>query len=373
MQTPLPFPIPGVSSFDPGRIGAGVAQAAASSVVHSFTMALEGGTTWLVSQLGRLLDPSTHLDLGGPWFVQEMSAMATVMLAVVGPLLMAASIGAVLRSDPRRLARIWLVSLPLATVGTFVCVWLTRVAMAAVDSMSALLQAAQGNPDLLTKAINTMVRVSVSTGSAAIVVVVSLLILAGALAVWMELVLRTTVILIVVFFLPLGLAALVWPATAHIAKRLVEILVAVILSKFVIVAVLTLGADAIINGHENSGLLGAAMLLLAAFAPFTLLKLVPVVEAAAIAHMEGTARRPLRAASRAHASAARNFHHPAADWLKTRIAGTGGAAANDASPPQRTAAPEHPFRVLDGWHTVDGQPMGDDAGPGGSARGSGSA
>src|SRR6202021_473452 len=98
----------------------------------------------------------------------------------------------------------------------------------------------------------------------------------AAVALWMEMVLRAAVVYIAVFFLPLGLAAFVWPATAHITKRFVEILVAAIGSKFVIVATLTLGEGFI--GHHGTGgvgiddtVTGAVVLLLAAFAPFAVL------------------------------------------------------------------------------------------------------
>ncbi len=77
-------------------------------------------------------------------------------------------------------------------------------------------------------------------------------------------------------------------------------LVALILSKFVIVAALTLGLAAMASGTSaDDAVAGGAILLIAGFAPFTLLRLAPIVESAAIAHLEGMSRRPFRAASRA--------------------------------------------------------------------------
>ena len=59
---------------------------------------------------------------------------------------------------------------------------------------------------------------------------------------------RAAAIYVAVFFMPLALACYVWPATTAIAKRTVELLAALILSKFVIVATLTLGVAALHGG-----------------------------------------------------------------------------------------------------------------------------
>ena len=120
-------------------------------------------------------------------------------------------------------------------------------------------------------------------------------VLAGLLL-WVELVLRAAAIYVAVLFLPLALAAFIWPVTAHWSRRLAETLAALVLSKFVVVAVLALGFYAFQSGalgqSVGGGLVpGASLLLLAAFAPYVLLRLVPLAEAGALAHMEGVSRR----------------------------------------------------------------------------------
>src|SRR5205085_6913441 len=79
-------------------------------------------------------------------------------------------------------------------------------------------------------------------------------------------------------------AAMVWPARRVWATRAIEMLVALILSKFAIVAVLALGGAAI--GHTllpsiTQMLAGATLILLAAFSPWALLRLLPLHELAA--------------------------------------------------------------------------------------------
>jgi hypothetical protein len=110
---------------------------------------------------------------------------------------------------------------------------------------------------------------------------------------------------VAVLFLPLALASLVWPANAHWCRRLVDTLVALILGKFVIVSVLSLAAGALdagtgtgTGGGSFAAVLGgAALLLLAAFAPWALFRLLPFLEAGAVAHLEGLSQRARRAAT----------------------------------------------------------------------------
>ena len=60
-------------------------------------------------------------------------------------------------------------------------------------------------------------------------------------------IIRDAAIYICVFFLPLTFVAMVWPATSRWARRLVELLIAIILAKFVIISILTLATAAIAN------------------------------------------------------------------------------------------------------------------------------
>jgi hypothetical protein len=83
---------------------------------------------------------------------------------------------------------------------------------------------------------------------------------------------------------------MIWPATSRWARRLVEFLVAVILAKFVIIAILGLASAAITQtslAQPGDGsvfermIAGAALLILAAWSPFGLLRLIPMMEVAA--------------------------------------------------------------------------------------------
>lgn len=258
------------------------------------------GASWVLTQILVLLGDSTRIDLGAGWFTRHEHTMQQLGLLVVGPLLAAAVIGAVARQDLARLGRIVGVYLPVAALGSFVAVQVTQTALAVTDEMC---RAVGGGIDgdagaVLHRVLDGLAsfRSPLATGGA-MAGVASLLVICGVILVWLELVARSAAVYVAAMFLPLLLAGLVWPASARWSRRGVELLSALILSKFVIVAVLGLGAGAL--GQAGAGLhdvlTGAVFLLLAAFAPFALLRLVPVVEAAAIGHLEGISRRPVAA------------------------------------------------------------------------------
>jgi hypothetical protein len=97
---------------------------------------------------------------------------------------------------------------------------------------------------------------------------------------------REAAVYVVVMMLPLVFAAMVWPARRVWALRAVEVLVALILAKFAIVSILALAAAAL----EHSGgslivraLAGLVLVLLGAFAPWVLLRLLPLAEVASAA------------------------------------------------------------------------------------------
>jgi len=98
----------------------------------------------------------------------------------------------------------------------------------------------------------------------------------------------------------------------------VETLAALIVSKFVIVATLSLAAGAVSAGTAGTGahgagfqsvLAGGALLVMATFVPFAVLRMIPAVEAGAVAQLDGLAARGATAVTRPARSAASHALH----------------------------------------------------------------
>jgi hypothetical protein len=69
--------------------------------------------------------------------------------------------------------------------------------------------------------------------------------------------------------------------------------------KPVIAGVLALGTAAVTANKGGSVVSGTAMLLIAAFSPLALFKMVPLVEVSSVAHLHDLSRQPVRAADKA--------------------------------------------------------------------------
>jgi hypothetical protein len=332
-----------IGSIFSGLSAAGLATAITNSLVSGFFHALLGwvasGAASLVGVLAKALSSSTTPVLTASAFGSEFDLMATLSAAVALPLVAVGAIQAIVRQEPGGLIRSVLVRLPLALLFTGVSVQIVALGITATDQASAMVIGANGDPakQLLAGLVTTLGQPG-SFGLAAFGSFI-LVLCAGIVAflLWLELAVRSAAIAAASLFLPLALVGLAWPATSHWARRLGETLAALVISKFAIASVLALAAGLLLSSSGLASVVqGVALLAIAAFAPFALLKLVPVVEAGAISHLDGLGRRPLRAAQSlgtevlglegGGVAALAGLGGVAAGLLKGQDGGTGGSA-----------------------------------------------
>lgn len=305
-------------------VGGQVAGLGAGAVLGSISNWVAAAAQWALGQLGGFLSSTTRPDLSARWFTSHFEVMAGVAAFVVVPMLLVSVMQAIARQDPAPMVRAGLVYLPLALLLTAVSVELVQLGLAAVDALCSTVAAGSGHDtERFLSGVATAVGGSAVSGQpgvpAFVTLVGSLVVLMGAFAVYLELIVRTAAIYLAVLFLPLALAGLVWPATAHWSKRLGETIAALLLSKLVIVTALSLAAAALGSGSRGGFrdlLTGAALLLLSAFSPFALLRLIPAVEAGAVAHLEGASRRTLQ-----------SLHLPSASTVVSLVPELGAGAA----------------------------------------------
>jgi hypothetical protein len=306
IASPLPVPVPGIVSPLPvpvpgiGNAVGSLAKDSANTVLDAVASWVSAGATSLLGALAGVIDQHTNPADTKPWFTDHFGMMAAVAADLAIPLLFAVAITAVVRRDLSLLLRAAFVQLPLAFIGTAAAMAVVGMALSATDELCSYVTT-ETHIDAAGLLRNLIVALSHGgpnvTGFG--LVLVSLLIATGGFFLTVELVVREAAIWVAMLFLPLALLAFVWPATARWGRRLAELLVALILSKFVIVAVVSMAVSATTAGvaRPDLGPLfgGAALLLLAAAAPFTLLRMVPVVEAGVVAHLEGVGRRAVSA------------------------------------------------------------------------------
>jgi hypothetical protein len=255
-----------------------------------------GGARYALHETASVIGRSTAPQLRSTWFSATYWRVAGIAAVLTLPFLFAAAIQALIQSDLSLLVRSAFGYLPLAMLSVSIAAPLTMLLLSASDQLSAVVSSAAGNASahFLTRAGKDIGAIAIVSVSPFLVFITGLLTVVGALALWFELLLRAAAVYVIVLMLPLAFAALVWPARRIWAIRAVELLVALILSKFVIVAVLSLGGAALSQGSPTSvsGMLaGFVLLVMGALAPWALLRLLPLSELAsgAIGSLRGDA------------------------------------------------------------------------------------
>jgi len=199
--------------------------------------------------------------------------------------------------------------MPAAVLGMVATTVVVAKLLELTDALSAAVLTQSGS-----QAVHFLTGFGVSAkgaaGGFAAVLLGSVAVIAGLLL-WIELMVRSVLVYIIVALSPLSFAAMVWPSTRSTLRRTIELLAAVVVSKLVICIAISVGVAALAgagtaapNGPgTDSGLsasmgtlfVGTAVLVIAAFAPFLVLKLIPWAEAAVVAH--GVSGAPVRAAN----------------------------------------------------------------------------
>jgi len=309
-SVPMPTAAAGCSGFNvinplcqAGNLLGGVASSGINSILSGLSQWVASGAEWLLAQIGNVLISTTTIDLSGGWFESHYLEMTKLAGLVVLPLLLVSTMQAVYQQSASQLIRAFLVQLPLALLLGVVAVQIVSLCLSATDAMCTAVAGGSGSAvsAMLTGVSNGLMdALADPTMASFVLVLVGLLVAVAAFVLWLELLVRAAAVYVAVLFLPLALATLVWPSISHWCRRLVETLTALILSKFVIVATLSLAASALASGTAGTGnsgagfasvLAGGALLVLATFVPFSILKLIPMVEAGAVSHLEGARQR----------------------------------------------------------------------------------
>jgi hypothetical protein len=279
-------------------IGGGATAATAALGLSAIGAWVLTGARFALHQTATLIDKTTGPQLATSWFSSTYWRMAGIAAVLTLPFLFAAAVQALLRSDLALLVRAALGYLPLAMLAIAIAAPLTMLLLAASDQMSAVVSSAAGNSGAryLATAAGTVGGLAALAGAPFIAFLIGLLTAAGAVVLWLELLMRDAAVYVIVLMLPLVFAALVWPSRRIWAVRAVELLVALIFAKFAVVAVLSLGGAALSGGAMQSvagWLAGLVILVMGAFAPWAMLRLLPLAEIASNAvqslHADGRA------------------------------------------------------------------------------------
>jgi hypothetical protein len=384
-----PFGLP-----DPFGLLSGIADGLLGLGSQALGNVVEDGVRWLVdATLGAVVEVATAIlgffwdaaepDVTAGWFTGDRSTPYGEMVVLAAPLLvaffLAGIIQGVTRGDTAGMLHMAVVRLPGAVLAMTVVVAITDVLLRATDEMSnAVLGGFRDDVDATTRLLG-QVAATPGIGGAGLVL---LLVFGGvgllaAVMLVIELFVRAGLIYIVVALSPLIYAAAVGEQLRGGLRKLAELGLALIVSKFVIAVALSLSAAALVAAWpagepteiatpeaaagtgagvgagvaQTLGLLVGAVVMfgVAAFMPFVVFRLLPIAEGALVS--QGIKAGPMRAAQQAHHTALIASHNPA-----TMAARRHGYAARGSNTP---AAP---------WSEGGGGPGAGGGGTAGRAR-----
>ena len=319
-----------------------VVQTAGDSALRSFTAAVASAGKWFLEKVGGLIQGTTSPDVvNADWFASQYRVMLALAVVIALPILLVSVAQSIVRADGMQAIRSAFVFLPLAAILSAVGPAMVQMLINVSDWMSAALggNASADAQKFMSDVGSALAGLGTGTLNPAApvfgVLLGALIVTLGALSIWLELLLRAAAIYISVLFLPLALAAMIWPAGWRWCRRLIEFLIAIIFAKVFIVAIINLAAAGLARGglgDKFEGVLaGGALLLMAAFTPIALLKLIPLAEAAVVT--AGHQRAALRQAT-AGATALTTSSSVVSGMIQTRFraSSAAGPAAGFAAP-----------------------------------------
>lgn len=320
------------------------------TVIGGITDWLAKGFVQLVSFVWDIMDQSSSPHLTSEWFSGSAGAPYLTAVAVASGLLLifvfCALIQGVLAGRPMELVKRMVYDTPVAVAGILFTIGFAQVGINLIDAMS------DGVWQLTRpKAINavdglvlTASKLSAGSFLSPLLLLIGML---GMLMLWMVLFVREALIYLVVAMAPIAWATSVWPAIASVRKRVLELLAALVFSKLAIAMALAVGLGALggIGATGNPGeptvgnglaefgtlVVGIITFGLAAFMPFLVIKLIPIVEAAAIA--QGIHSAPARVAQM---GLQYSYYF---QGMQSRLAGTGRGGTGGGSASRQSADP----------------------------------
>jgi type IV secretion system protein TrbL len=317
----FPSPVDWAIDEATGLIG-GAARAGFETLIGGLVAWVVDAVVWVVSGVFGFFITATDPNVQADWFIKGNGPYATT--AAIGATLLvlfvfAGIVQGVLSGDVGGMLRRMAVDLPVSVLGMVGLVTVTQALIQLTDVLSAhVLGSFQDQITDFTTVVASLNQLSGGQATAFVVFLLGLVTVVAGIVLVAELVVREALIYIVVALAPLVFATRLWPATKGAARKLLELLCALIVSKLVIAVALAVAAAAAVgtgSGGEvtslpppevyaqNPGgsvtqavgilLAAGAAFAVAAFSPLLIARLLPLTEGAVVA--QGVKGGPVRA------------------------------------------------------------------------------
>ena len=239
---------------------------------------------WLWQQISA----ATTVSLGGKGFTTDLAITASIAATVGLGLFCIQIVASVLRREPGGLARAGR-GLLVAFVAGAAAIAVVNLLLAAVDDLcNGVVQVATGGS--INQMGNRILAASALTNvsNPAAVILLALVVVAATVVVWAALMVRKLLIIVAAVFAPIAFAGSLADITAAWVRRWIETMVALVVSKLILVIIFAVGLGVLVDGVGESSqtgaghvtqsvtqtVTGALILVMAGFAPWLAIKLV---------------------------------------------------------------------------------------------------
>lgn len=326
-----------------------------------------GAAEWMFTSVWKVIDATTVVDVTSGEYTKVYNIMFGVGFFVMLGFFLLQVIGGMIRREPAGLSRAAL-GLAKSILGSFVALALLGTALEITDQLCiGIVNAAGTNMNEMGDKVAVLaaglsaINLSAPGAGAILTIFLSSLAIVGAMVVWISLLIRKALLLIAIVFAPIALAGSSWDHTRTWLSRWATFVIAMILSKVVLVVIFLL-ATAQVSAPIDADLesvsqpmAGVVLMLMAGFAPYLTYK--------AIAFMGFDMYHAMSAEQEAKASLNRPMPIPLSRRTgsePTKILGDGGGGMTTGGSPAvtPTAGGGGPAGTTSGGATAGGGSRG---------------
>lgn len=267
-------------------------QAAAAVVTAPFDWlaeAIGGAAKWMFTSVWAVIDTTTYVDVTTGAYTRVYDIVFGIAVFVMLGFFLLQVIGGMIRREPAALNRA-LLGLAKSLLGSFVALTLLATALQICDQLCiGIVNAAGTNMSQMGNKIALLatglgaINLAAPGAGAILTIFLGSLAIIGALVVWFSLLVRKALLLLAIVFAPVALAGSSWDHTRSWLSRWISFVIAMILSKLVLVVIFLLATAQVatpITGDLQSvsqPIAGVVLMLMAGFAPYLTYKAIAFI------------------------------------------------------------------------------------------------
>jgi len=331
-----------------------VGQGAATLIAAPFdwlAQAMGGAAAWLFEAVWAVFDTTTLVDVTDEGYVGVYNILFGVAVFMVLIFFCLQLFTGLIHRDPTALTRAAL-GAAKSILGSFVAIGLTGLLLEITDQLVIGIVQATGNTmesigDRITLLAAGFAGINIAAPGVGAIVTIFLagLAISAAAIVWFSLLIRKALLLVAIVFAPIALAGFSWDATKGWFGKWATFVIALILSKLVLVVIFLVAITQVSAPIEldlasiSDPIAGVVLMFIAAFAPYMTYKFVSFVgfdmyhSMSAEQEAKSALNRPVPVPSAPKTDGAKKVLDGAGDK------GGGAAPSGGGTPSASTAAP----------------------------------